>query len=472
MLIGIIIGIVIAGIAAAIIIVMLKNNAKKDLEQTKELMSANAAAEHSRLETELNNSNRRISDLTAENNSLKDEKKSLQTQNTNLQISLQEANTRLEEQNDKNEQLKAEREEQQKQQMELLRQQFENTSRTMLQQRQEEFAKANSENMGNIVTPLRNELENMRKQLSEAKSANDKNISSLEGALKNMIEQSQAIGKNADNLADALKNRGKVHGDWGEQVLANILSSSGLREGIEFSCQESFKGEKGNELRPDVVVNCADGSRIIIDSKVSLTAYSDYNGAENEEERKATIKANYESVFNHVKELAAKNYPKYVDNSIKYVMMFIPNEGSYILATNYKSSLSMEAFRMGVIILNPTNLMLALHLVLQTWHNSRQEDNCQNIINAANNMYDKFVTFADNYNTLGNQLDTVKRTYDKAMGQLQTGNANLLKQMDSLRNMGVNTTKRIKTREPKSLTQNAESVEIQELPIDTEAQDL
>ena len=152
--------------------------------------------------------------------------------------------------------------------------------------------------------------------------------------------------------------------------------------------------------------------------------------------------------------------------------MFIPNEGSYILATNYKSSLSMEAFRMGVIILNPTNLMLALHLVLQTWHNSRQEDNCQNIINAANNMYDKFVTFADNYNTLGNQLDTVKRTYDKAMGQLQTGNANLLKQMDSLRNMGVNTTKRIKTREPKSLTQNAESVEIQELPIDTEAQDL
>ena len=469
MLIGIIIGIVIAGIAAAIIIVMLKNNAKKDLEQTKEIMSANAAAEHSRLETELNNTNRRISDLTAENNSLKDEKKSLQTQNTNLKISLQEANTRLEEQNDKNEQLKAEREEQQKQQMELLRQQFENTSRTMLQQRQAEFAKANSENMGNIVTPLRNELENMRKQLSEAKSANDKNISSLEGALKNMIEQSQAIGKNADNLADALKNRGKVHGDWGEQVLANILSESGLREGTEFSCQESFKGEKGNELRPDVVVNCADGSRIIIDSKVSLTAYSEYNGAENEEQRKAAIKANYESVINHVKELANKEYPKYVENSIKYVMMFIPNEGSYILATNYKSELSMEAFRMGVIILNPTNLMLALHLVLQTWHNSRQEDNCKNIINAANSMYDKFVSFADSYNTLGNQLETARRTYDKAMGQLQTGNANLLKQMDSLRNLGVNTTKRIKSREPKSLTQNIESIETAETQADDEA---
>lgn len=149
--------------------------------------------------------------------------------------------------------------------------------------------------------------------------------------------------------------------------------------------------------------------------------------------------------------------------------MFIPNEGSYILATNHKPSLSMDAFRMGVIILNPTNLMLALHLVLQTWHNSRQEDNCKNIINAANNMYDKFVSFADSYNLLGNQLDTAKRTYDKAMGQLQTGNANLLKQMDSLRNLGVNTTKRIKSREPKSLTQNIESIETTETPADNEA---
>jgi len=445
----------------------MRRNTQKEVERTKELVSANAVGEQTRLQTELSNSNKRIGELNDEAENLKSENKSLTDEITQLKIDLKSANTRLEEQSAQNQRWIQDHEKQVQDQLNLMREQFTNTSQALLKERQNDFAKSNTENMGNIMAPLQTELKNLRVQLTETKTASDKNISSLEGALKNMMDQSKAIGQNADKLADALKNRGKVHGDWGEQVLANILKDSGLREGTEFSCQESFKGEKGNELRPDVVVNCADGSRIIIDSKVSLTAYADYNGAENDEQRTAAIKANYESVVSHVKELASKQYQRYVENSIKYVMMFIPNEGSYILATNYKSELTMEAFKSGVIILNPTNLMLALHLVLQTWHNSRQEDNCKKIIDCADKMYDKFVTFSESYSRLGSQFETAKRTYDAAMAQLSSGKGNLIKQMDSLRELGLTTTKRISSRASKSLSETSDQPE-----NNTEAQDV
>lgn len=468
MLVGILIGAIVSGIiVAAIVIIVMRRNTQKEVERTKELVSANAVGEQTRLQTELSNSNKRIGELNDEAENLKSENKSLTDEITQLKIDLKSANTRLEEQSAQNQRWIQDHEKQVQDQLNLMREQFTNTSQALLKERQNDFAKSNTENMGNIMAPLQTELKNLRVQLTETKTASDKNISSLEGALKNMMDQSKAIGQNADKLADALKNRGKVHGDWGEQVLANILKDSGLREGTEFSCQESFKGEKGNELRPDVVVNCADGSRIIIDSKVSLTAYADYNGAENDEQRTAAIKANYESVVSHVKELASKQYQRYVENSIKYVMMFIPNEGSYILATNYKSELTMEAFKSGVIILNPTNLMLALHLVLQTWHNSRQEDNCKKIIDCADKMYDKFVTFSESYSRLGSQFETAKRTYDAAMAQLSSGKGNLIKQMDSLRELGLTTTKRISTRASKSLSETSDQPE-----DNTEAQDV
>ena len=261
-----------------------------------------------------------------------------------------------------------------------------------------------------------------------------------------MLKQTNQISQDATNLADALKNRGKVHGDWGEQVLEDILVGSGLRDGIEYSCQESFKGEKGAELRPDVVINAADGKRIIVDSKVSLTAYADALGADNEEERAQAVHRNCESVKKHVKELAEKQYPKYVENSMNYVLMFIPNEGAYVMAMNHDRSLAQEAFRKGVIIVNPTNLMLTLHLVLQTWQQTRQEDNCKKILEAANGMYDKVIGLVDTCNTLGSQMDTANKTYQKAMNQLSEGTGNVLRRVEGLRELGVSSTKRVKTR--------------------------
>lgn len=341
---------------------------------------------------------------------------------------------------------KAEQEKQLTLQLNLLSAQFEATSQRLLKERSEELGKANVENVNKLVAPLQHEMENVRRLMGETRSANEKSTASLEGALQAMLKQTSQISQDATNLAEALKNRGKVHGDWGEQVLEDILVGSGLREGVEYSCQESFKGEKGNELRPDVVVHCADGKQIIIDSKVSLTAYTDALGAESEEEQQAAIRRNYESVKKHVRELSDKQYPKYVEQSLNYVLMFIPNEGAYVMAMNHDRSLVQDAFRLGVIIVNPTNLMLTLHLVLQTWQQTRQEDNCKRILDAANGMYDKVVGLVDTCTTLGSQLDTAHKTYERAMNQLSEGTGNVLRRVEGLRELGVTSTKRVKAR--------------------------
>ena len=354
-------------------------------------------------------------------------------------------------------QAKAEREAYAAQQMQLLREQFETSSQRLLKQRAEELQKANTDSVGGLVNPLHDELEKMRKLITDTKTDSDKSISSLEGALATMVRQSQQLGKDATNLADALKNRGKVHGDWGEQVLENILQDSGMREGYEYVSQASYKGEGGRELRPDVVVNCADGSRIVVDSKVSLTAYTNYVGAENEIERMEAIKQNHQSILKHIKELADKNYPKYVEHSIPYSLMFIPNEGSYILAMNYDPALGHKAFKQGVILLNPTNLMMALFLVLQTWRNTQQEDNCRKIIEVAGGLYDKFVGLYSTCETLGNQLTTVNTTYKKVLTQLNDGSGNIIGRVERLIELGVPSAKRIQRKTNRSIpTENAE----------------
>lgn len=343
-------------------------------------------------------------------------------------------------------QAKEEREEQLRQQLQLLSAQFETTSQRLLKERSEELNKSASDNVTKLLHPIQQEMENVRKLMGETRSANEKSTASLEGVIKEMIHQTNQISQDANNLADALKNRGKVHGDWGEQVLEDILAGSGLRPGIEYCCQESFKGEHGNDLRPDVVIRCADGKCIIVDSKVSLTAYTDALGADSEEERETAIRKNYDSVKKHVRELADKQYPKYVEGSMNFVLMFVPNEGAYVMAMNHDCTLAQDAFRQGIIIVNPTNLMLTLYLVLQTWQQTRQEDNCRKILDTANGLYEKIVGLVDTCNTLGNQLDTASNTYHKAMTQLSEGSGNVLRRVEGLKELGITSTKRAKTR--------------------------
>lgn len=312
-----------------------------------------------------------------------------------------------------------------------------------MKERTEQLKKANTENMQQVVNPLKRELDLLRELVAQSKESSDKNTASLAQSIRTIIEHDQARDKTTQTLANALKNRGKVQGDWGEQVLTNILQDSGLREGEEYFVQDNVKDEEGKNLRPDIIVKGADGTRIIIDSKVSLTAYSDYVGAEDDEQRKAAIKANHESIWKHVEELAKKNYAKLVDNAVPIVLMFVPNEGSYILAMNHDASLGSKAYQKGVLIINPTNLMVVLRLIFLTWQNTRQEKNYEAIRKAAAGIYEKYTSFAESYIALGRQIDTARNTYEKGVGQLREGRGNLSSRLESLLQYGVTTTKRL-----------------------------
>ena len=386
---------------------------------------------------------RRIAELTTAQAQAVDDKAALQQEKTGLVVKLQNAQHLLELTQQQAKKDDEERQERFATELKLAREQMRSQFEKELQERSEAFKKLNAEQMTLVVGPLQKELESLRTLVNDSKAEQTKNTTALEASIKAVFEHDKERDKTTQSLADALKNRGKVQGDWGEQVLENILADSGLREGIEYKKQVNVKAEEGTNERPDVVVYSADGTNIIIDSKVSLTAYTEYVGAENDEERRMAIKANYDSIWTHVCELSDKQYYKKVDKSMPIVLMFVPNEGSYILAMNKDPQLGAKAYKKGVLIINPTNLMVVLRLMFLTWQNTRQEKNNRDILQAAAKIYEKYSTFAEGYVALGNQLRTVNNSYEEGVKRLTEGRGNLSKQLQDLLKYGVTTTKQI-----------------------------
>ena len=437
LILAFIVGLAVAGATAFIINKKNQGNAESVETQIREKVLAETQVERLKAESDLKSE---VSRLTADKEHLQNEVEALKSdsrdaaqkvnrlndENARLQADLKGAQERLDAQvaherqeaenrDQREERAKKDREAQFAEQIDLLKSTFEATSQRLLKERSDDLKGVNREQMDNITKPFFKEMEELRKMIGETKSDTGKTINELGATIKTVMDRSEQMSKEAKNLTEALKNRGKVQGDWGEQVLENILRDSGLRKDVEYFVQNSTKDEEHREKRPDIVVCCADGSKVVIDSKVSLTAYTDYIGAETEEERKTAIKANRESIWNHVKELAEKDYSKLVPQSVPMVLMFVPNEGSYILALNDDPQIGQKAFNKGVLIINPTNLMLALKLILQTWRNTRQEESCLKIIEAAKKVYEKYCTFTDSMNEVGEQLGRAQKSYDKAV---------------------------------------------------------
>ena len=465
LILAFVVGVIVAGTVAFIISKKNQGNAESVETQIREKVLAETQVERLQAESDLKST---IARLTADKEHLLHEAESLKLdknayvqkanelsqENTRLQAELKGVQERLDAQvaheqqeaenrDQREERAKKDREAQFAEQINLLKSTFEATSQKLLKERSDDLKGVNKEQMDNITKPFFKEMEELRKMIGETKTGTDKTITELGATIKTVMDRSEQMSKDTQNLAEALKNRGKVQGDWGEQVLENILRDSGLRENEEYFVQQSTKDEERNDKRPDIVVRCADGTKVVIDSKVSLTAYTDYIGAETEEERKAAIKANRESIWNHVKELADKDYTKLVQQSVPMVLMFVPNEGSYILALNDDPQIGQKAFSKGVLIINPTNLMLALKLILQTWRNTRQEESCQKIIDAAKKIYEKYCTFTDSMNEVGEQLSRAQKSYDKAVGQMKEGRGNLSGCINGLIDLGVQSSKKI-----------------------------
>ena len=305
-----------------------------------------------------------------------------------------------------------------------------------LKLRGEELKNSNVEQLGHILAPLREQMRKMEESVRNVDISSAQHKVSIEKSIENLATQAVAVGKHADELARALKNNSKVQGDWGEQILESILESSGLRKGYEYVVQENVKDGK-RDLRPDVIVCCPGGKKIIIDSKVSLTAYVDYLAAETKEEAERHAKANKESIKKHIDELAAKGYSDIVANSMSHILMFVPNEGSYILALRSDPQIAQYAYRKGILLINPTNLMISLQLIYNMWQNERQTKNIEKVIKEGEALYEKFVCFYENWSKIKDQLSGVMALYDRADKQLCDGNGNIVRRLENLKKLGI-----------------------------------
>ena len=260
-------------------------------------------------------------------------------------------------------------------------------------------------------------------------------------------EQTSKIGSDAANLTKALKGDSKMQGDWGEMVLETILENSGLRKDEEFFIQENTKDENGKNYRPDVIVRFPEGRSVVIDSKVSLTAYTDALATDDEADRERLLKAHAVSVRKHIDELAEKDYSKLVDDAIGFVLMFIPNETSYIAAMKQQPDLSRYAYQKKIIIISPSNLLMALQLAYNLWQYDRQNKNVEKIVKTAADLYDKVATFEDTFTGIGDLITRLSGTYDKAKKQMYDGPGNVMRRVEGLKALGVTPKKQLKALE-------------------------
>ena len=322
--------------------------------------------------------------------------------------------------------------------------QFRNLAGEILEQNAGKLKDTNKESMDSLLKPLRVQLESLGKAVTATNETAAGNKASLEAAIKAMMEKTESLGKDAENLTLALRGNTKKQGDWGEMILERMLEESGLRKGEEYYVQENHKDENGKDFRPDVVIRFPENRCVIIDSKVSLTAYTMYSAAENDTERSNYLDAHIASVRKHIDELAAKDYKGLVEGTISYVLMFMPNEASYMAAVQAAPSLPQDAYRKKIVLISPTNLIMALQLAYNLWQKERQTQNVENIIDRATKLYDKLATVQESLEKVGKGINQAQSAYQLAISQMFNGRANYAKQLDDLRTMGISPNKRLK----------------------------
>lgn len=329
------------------------------------------------------------------------------------------------------------------QSLQAMKVQFAQTAEEAMKRRASELKEANREQLALLMKPVADGLASMQHTMHQASVATAERHTKMGETIANLLLHTQKVEQNADSLARALQGNSKMQGDWGEQLLASILEESGLRLGHEFDVQLNVKDEDGHNLRPDVVVHCPQNRHIIIDSKVSLTAYLRYTAAQTPEEAQTAQRDNLTSVRAHIDELAAKQYHKLVKGALPHVLMFIPNEGSYILAFRADTQLGQYAYRKGIILINPTNLMLALQMIFNLWQTERQNRNTEKVMKQAADLYDKFVVFAGKFQKIQIAIDNLKKASDDAYGSLVSGKANIVHRLEQICQLGVTPSKSI-----------------------------
>lgn len=335
-------------------------------------------------------------------------------------------------------------------QLQIAREQMQNVTQKMLEQRAEALGKTNTEQMSGVVGPLKEQLAAMQKQVNESLKTSVESRTSIEKSIENLMRRTQEMTVEANNLARALKSENKTQGNWGELVLDTILEKSGLEKGVHYETQVTLRDEQGRILLgdesgqrmiPDVIVHYPDGKDVIIDSKVSLTAYLDYCNAETEDQRAAAASRHAASVRQHVRELRQKDYASYVKaprQALQYMIMFVPNEGALQLALQEDQSLWREAFDRGVCITSEQNLIVLLRMIQLAWTQVQQYENQQQIMTQAKMLLDRVALFIERYNRIGNGIDDLRRRYDEANTTL-SGRQSVLTAAKEMEKLGAKT---------------------------------
>ncbi len=319
---------------------------------------------------------------------------------------------------------------------------FENLANKILDEKSSKFTEQNKENMKNILTPLQDKIQLFEKKVEDTHKESIDYHAALRQQILGLKEMNLQMSKETLNLTKALKGDSKMQGNWGELILERVLEKSGLEKDREYFVQQSHTNADGSRVFPDVVINLPDGKKMIVDSKVSLTAYEKFINEEDDTLKSGFLKEHVNSIKRHVEQLGEKNYQDlYQIESPDFVLLFIPMEPAFALALNEDTSLYNKAFEKNIVIVTPSTLLATLRTIDSMWANQKQQENAFEIAKQAGALYDKFEGFVADLIKIGKKIDESKIEYQGAMNKLVDGSGNLIKRVENLKKMGAKTQK-------------------------------
>jgi DNA recombination protein RmuC len=333
---------------------------------------------------------------------------------------------------------------------------FENLANKILEEKTNKFTEQNKENMKNILSPLQDKIQLFEKKVEDTHKESIDYHAALRQQILGLSKMNEQMSKETLNLTKALKGDSKMQGNWGELVLERVLEKSGLEKGREYEVQQSFVTAEGNRVFPDVVINLPDGKKMIVDSKVTLTAYERYINEEDDDLKLQYLKEHVVAIKRHVEQLGDKNYQDlYQIESPDFVLLFIPMEPAFALALNEDTTLYNKAFEKNIVIVTPSTLLATLRTIDSMWTNQKQQENALEIARQAGALYDKFEGFVSDLIKIGKRMDEAKSEYGNAMNKLVEGKGNLITSVEKLKKMGAKAKKAL----PENIISRAETNE-------------
>jgi DNA recombination protein RmuC len=330
---------------------------------------------------------------------------------------------------------------------------FKNLAQDILDEKTQKFTEVNEQKMKAILDPLKSDLGIFKQKVEETYDKESKERFSLGKEIEKLVMMTQQVSTDANNLTVALKGNNKMQGNWGEMILESLLENSGLTKGREYFLQQFIrdnagniiKDEHGSGLQPDVTICYPDNRKIIVDSKVSLVAWDEFVSAEDVDQQKLCLQQHIKSIRNHIDGLSRKNYPKYA-LALDYVLLFVPIEPAFLEAVKTDILLWKYAYDKKILLVSPTNLFAVLKIIADLWKVEQQNKHAIEIADKAGSLYDKFVLFYDNFETVGKKINEANDTYEAALKQLSTGRGNMIGRIEELKKMGANASKQLPER--------------------------